>query len=114
MLIGRRAFQKPTSAETMSAILNEEPFTNLATRPGHSSGLRYVVHCCLEKNADKRFQHASDLAFALEALSDSSSISVSEKPQTASVARWSWRTGAVLAALIGLLVAAFWVFPWVA
>lgn len=114
MLTGRRAFQKPTSAETMSAILNEEPspISQLAlTTP---PGLQHIVHCCLEKNADKRFQNASDLAFALEAVSDSSSISVSEKPQTAAVARWSWRTGAVIAGLIGLIVAAFWAFPSIA
>jgi hypothetical protein len=29
-----------------------------------------VVHRCLEKNPEQRFQSASDMAFALEALSD--------------------------------------------
>src|SRR5438552_1917038 len=58
MLTGKRAFQKPTSAETMSAILNEDP-------PGISqSGLRVppalqrVVHRCLEKSPEQRFQSA--------------------------------------------------------
>ncbi|HYA98293.1 MAG TPA: hypothetical protein VEH49_09375, partial [Methylomirabilota bacterium] len=36
--------------------------------------LQRVVHRCLEKNPEQRFQSASDLAFALEALSDSSAI----------------------------------------
>ena len=72
MLAGKRAFQKPTSAETMSAILNEDPpgVSRLAASP---LALQSVVHRCLEKNPEQRFQSASDLAFALEALSDSGS-----------------------------------------
>jgi hypothetical protein len=68
-LAGKRAFQKPTSAETMSAILNEDPpgVPRLAASP---LALQSVVHRCLEKNPEQRFQSASDLAFALEALSD--------------------------------------------
>jgi Tol biopolymer transport system component len=34
-------------------------------------GLQRIVHRCLEKNPEQRFQSASDLAFGLEALSDS-------------------------------------------
>jgi serine/threonine protein kinase len=72
MLTGKRAFQKPTSAETMSAILNEDPpaISSLAASP---PALQRVVQRCLEKNPEQRFQSASDLAFALEALSDSGS-----------------------------------------
>jgi serine/threonine protein kinase len=71
MLAGKRAFQRPTSADTMSAILNEDP-------PGISQivrttplGLQRIIHRCLEKNPEQRFQSASDLGFALEALSES-------------------------------------------
>ena len=67
VLTGKRAFQKPTAAETMSAILNEDP-PRLHTIP---PALQKVVHRCLDKNPAQRFQSASDLAFALEALSDS-------------------------------------------
>src|ERR1700728_1289916 len=34
-------------------------------------GLQRVLHRCLEKSPEQRFQSASDLAFALEALSES-------------------------------------------
>src|SRR6516162_7582148 len=71
MLTGKRAFQKPTSAETMSAILKEEPSSISQITPNLSPALQRVVHRCLEKNPEQRFQSASDLAFALEALSDS-------------------------------------------
>jgi eukaryotic-like serine/threonine-protein kinase len=71
MLTGKRAFQKPTSAETMTAILNEEPPGLMQLVPLASPAMQRVVHRCLEKSPEQRFQSASDLAFALEALSDS-------------------------------------------
>src|SRR5579864_1969902 len=70
MLSGKRAFHKPTSAETMTAILNEEPPSVSQTALNVPPGLQRIVHRCLEKNPEQRFQSASDLAFALEALSD--------------------------------------------
>src|SRR5277367_2620469 len=76
MLTGKRAFQKPTSAETMTAILNEEPPAVSQLVPLAPPAMQRVVHRCLEKSPEQRFQSASDLAFALEALSDSSSTAV--------------------------------------
>jgi Tol biopolymer transport system component len=73
MLTGKRAFQKPTSAETMTAILNEEPPGLIQMVPLAPPAMQRVVHRCLEKSPEQRFQSASDLAFALEALSDSGS-----------------------------------------
>jgi len=73
MLTGKRAFQKPTSAETMTAILNEELPAVSQFSPTTPPALERVVHRCLEKEPEQRFQSASDLAFALEALSDSDS-----------------------------------------
>jgi serine/threonine protein kinase/Tol biopolymer transport system component len=77
MLTGKRAFQKPTSADTMSAILNEEPPSISQVAPDTPRSLQRVVHRCLEKNPEQRFQSASDLAFALQELSDSSASSPS-------------------------------------
>lgn len=70
MVMGKRTFERPTSADTMSAILNEEPPSLLQLAPDTPLALERVVRRCLEKNAEQRFQSASDLAFALEALSD--------------------------------------------
>ena len=72
MLSGKRAFQQPTSAETMTAILREDPPGVSQIARNTPPGLQRVVHRCLEKNPERRFQSSSDLAFALEALSDSS------------------------------------------
>src|SRR5215469_13209337 len=73
MLTGKRAFHKPTSAETMSAILNEEPPAISQIVLSTPPALQRVVQRCLEKSPQQRFHSASDLAFALEALSDSGS-----------------------------------------
>ena len=72
MLSGKRAFQKPTSAETMTAILNEDPPGISKVTTNIPAGLQRVVHRCLEKKPEQRFQSASDLAFALDALSEKS------------------------------------------
>jgi serine/threonine protein kinase/WD40 repeat protein len=71
MLAGERAFKRPTSAETMTAILNEDPQGLSQIAPAISPGLQRIVHRCIEKSPEQRFQSASDLAFALEALSES-------------------------------------------
>jgi len=75
MLTGKRVFQRPTPADTMSAVLNEEPPSISQAAPDAPASLQRVVHRCLEKNPEQRFQSASDLAFALQALSDSSANS---------------------------------------
>jgi len=82
MLTGQRAFQKPTSAETMTAILNEEPVSISQVAPQVPPAMQRVVQRCLEKNPDQRFQSASDLAFALEALSDSGALSATATAQS--------------------------------
>ena len=75
VLTGKRAFQKPTSVETMNAILNEEAASIHVLVPAIPLALQRIVERCLEKNPEQRFQSAHDLAFALEALSDSGSSS---------------------------------------
>ena len=76
MLTGKQAFRKPTSAETMTAILNEDPPAVSQLAPSAPPALQRIINRCLSKNPEQRFHHASDLAFALEALSDSGSTVV--------------------------------------
>jgi eukaryotic-like serine/threonine-protein kinase len=107
MLSGKRAFQKPTSPETMTAILNDDPPGISQLVPDLPPALQRVVHRCLEKNPEQRFQSASDLAFALEALSDTGvSRSGTEVPQRRSNSRWIVAvvlTAAVVLLGVGLL-----------
>jgi serine/threonine protein kinase len=69
MLAGRRAFQYGSAVDTMHAIVHQElpDTTDLTARvPGP---VLSILRRCLAKDTDERFQSASDLAFALSALS---------------------------------------------
>jgi len=71
MLTGRQAFARETAAESMTAILKEEPPEIAASGSGPSPALTRIVQHCLEKKPGERFQSARDIAFALQALSGS-------------------------------------------
>jgi eukaryotic-like serine/threonine-protein kinase len=75
MILGQRAFRRDTSAETMTAILKEDPPDLTLTGKPISPVLERIVRRCLEKNPLQRFQSARDLAFNLESLSGISSTS---------------------------------------
>ena len=102
MLTGKRAFHKATSVETMTAILNEEPPALLQAMPNVSPGLQRIVHRCLEKSPDQRFQSASDLAFALGSLSSvGSSPNISVKAPKHSLKSWLGFAAAVAVLGVG-------------
>jgi len=69
MLSGKRAFEGTTAADTMSAILKEEPAELSASGRSLPPALGRIVDRCLEKEPAERFQSARDLAFNLELLS---------------------------------------------
>ena len=71
MLSGQRAFARDTAADTMTAILKEDPPEFSRARVEIPPALDRIVRHCLEKNVAERFQSARDVAFALEALSGS-------------------------------------------
>ncbi len=72
MLSGVRAFRGDTAADTMSAILNDDP-RDLPIADRHiPPALARIVDRCLEKSPAARFQSASDLGFALESVSSHS------------------------------------------
>ncbi len=69
MLSGVRAFRRDTPAETMTAVLRDDPpELSDPVRPV-SPALDRIVRRCLEKSPEQRFQSARDLSFALSALS---------------------------------------------
>src|SRR5215510_6729438 len=72
MLSGKRAFHGDSAADTMSAILTKDPPDLSATNRQIPPGLDRIVRHCLEKDPERRFHSAHDLAFDLEALSDAS------------------------------------------
>src|SRR5437870_3430185 len=63
---GKRAFSGDSPADTMSAILHEDPpELTRATPPVHPA-VDHTIRHCLEKNPFERFQSAHDLAFQLQ------------------------------------------------
>ncbi len=67
MLTGRRAFRGDTSAETLAAILRDQPEELGDSGRKIPLHVEAVVRRCLEKPPEERFQSARDLAFALRA-----------------------------------------------
>lgn len=104
MVMGKQTFQRPTSADTISAILNEEPTSIAELAPETPAALEKVIRRCLEKNAAQRFQSASDLAFALEALTEPSTSAADAKHLSAPRphSAWMWGVPLIAVALIAL------------
>jgi serine/threonine protein kinase len=107
MLSGRRAFQRESRAETMSAILKEDPPELSDTNKGVSTTLERLVNHCLEKNPESRFQSARDLVYALEAVSGSTGNLPTEAalPVRPARAKWRERIPWIVAGLLALLAA---------
>jgi eukaryotic-like serine/threonine-protein kinase len=111
MLTGKRAFKKDTTVETMTAILKEEPAELTETGWQGPLGLQKIVSRCLEKHPERRFQSASDLAFAIEALSGTG-MGMSQTAAAAAIQdserTWRWiggAAGALAFALAGAAIA---------
>ncbi len=107
MLTGKRAFQRGSTADTMSAILKEDPPEFEQTNRAVSPSLERIIRHCLEKNPAVRFQSARDLAFDLEMISGTSQSSTAQTAIAPS-ARKSLRYAAmILLILVGLISAFF-------
>lgn len=100
MLTGRRAFRGSTSIDTMHAILYEEPqeFTDASgqIRPA----LERIVRHCLEKDRERRFQSARDLAFDLSSISGISEVMTGPRRRTRRGALAAWSAILILAAVV--------------
>ena len=102
MLSGKRAFQGQTSVETMNAILKEDPPEFAETNRSVPPALERIVRHCIEKGPEERFQSARDAAFALGALSDSSSSATGAVTVARRRAWRPWLRAAAEMALLGL------------
>jgi eukaryotic-like serine/threonine-protein kinase len=95
MLSGSRAFQGESVADTMSAILREDPPELSQTATDINPALERLVNHCLEKNPQERFHSARDLGFALEALSggpsgQTAATTIASRPAPVKKERWIW------------------------
>jgi serine/threonine protein kinase len=114
VVTGQRAFHRDTAADTMSAILREEPPELVGTRPDLSPALDRIIRHCLEKEPNDRFQTARDVAFALTSLSGSGTSATSSANVVTPERRRSraWLTPALVAiAAAGGVLLGMWMTP---
>jgi hypothetical protein len=105
MLTGRRAFRGETEVDTMTAVLLENPPEINLEQASVPVSFRQIVSHCLEKEPEKRFQSARDLAFALDTLADSSgtrAMRLKAPRSRAQIVPWAV-AGVLLVAILGLL-----------
>jgi serine/threonine protein kinase len=62
MLTGHRAFDRPTMAETISAVIREEPVPIAHLNPSIPPPVRWIVERCLAKDPTERYTFTRDLA----------------------------------------------------
>src|SRR6266498_247517 len=67
---GRRAFERNTSAETLTAIIREDPVPPAQINPAVPAPLRWILERCLAKDPDERYASTRDLARDLRSLRD--------------------------------------------
>jgi serine/threonine-protein kinase len=111
MVTGTRAFERPTGAETMTAILREDlPEMPRGGDSGIVSALDPIVRHCLEKQPAERFQSAHDLAFALQAAAGASATGPAPAVagSTPLARRSFWRSLAFTALIVALSGSAAW------
>ena len=106
MLSGQRPFHGQSPGETMAAILKEDPPELSVTNQNVSSGLERLVHHCLEKTPERRFQSARDLAYDLETLTAVSGTTAAAG-RLATHGR-NWRKPLLGAALLAMVFLAGW------
>jgi serine/threonine protein kinase/Tol biopolymer transport system component len=104
MLTGVRAFKRDTTAETMTAILHDDPPENPPDGRPVPPAFDRIVHHCLEKAPEQRFQSARDLAFDLESISSMTSSGglAAAKTNASKTRTYLFASAAALALLAGL------------
>ena len=102
MLTGQRALDGESSADIISAILNDDPPEVKLSNHNLSGILDRIVKRCLEKRPDDRFQSASDVGYAIEALSGMTSTStrIIEPKRVRRRKLWPLFAGLALLALV--------------
>jgi len=83
MVTGKRAFRKSTAAETLVAVLKEQPEAIAALKPDAPAPLCWAVERCLAKDPEKRYVSTRDLARELATIRDR----FAEKPAAPAEAR---------------------------
>ncbi|HVE65686.1 MAG TPA: protein kinase [Thermoanaerobaculia bacterium] len=112
MATGRRAFQRGSTPQTLTAIIQEEPEPIAALNPKVPVHLRWIVERCLAKEARSRYASTVDLARDLATVRDhlseaTSEVGVLPERTVARKRRW-WIPAVIAVGLLGALGTAGW------
>jgi len=104
MVTGRQAFGRDTAAETMTAILKEEPPDPTSVEAAVPAALSRAIAQCLEKSPKDRFQSAHDLALALQAAATPSRPVAAAVEEARAPAGWKRSTRLLVAVGAAVLI----------
>jgi Tol biopolymer transport system component len=104
MATGKRAFQRGTHAETLTAIIREEPQPIAQSGSAVPAPFRWIVERCLQKDPEERYASTRDLARDLKSVRDHLSEASLTGEAVSPHAPRTRRLGA--AALVGLALLA--------
>jgi len=110
MVAGKRAFARGSAAETLTAIIREEPKPISELSSKTPLQLRWITERCLAKDAEQRYASTRDLARELESVRDhlpelGSAEAAAASDATTSARARHWRaTGQIILAITLLAV----------
>jgi serine/threonine-protein kinase len=108
MVSGQKAFGRKSAAESITAVLKENPPELAGSGRQVPPDVDRVITHCVEKRPEERFQSARDLAFALRTIASTTGTfqAVPKAPQR------SWRTAAWVMGVVAVLLGAFLFWLW--
>jgi len=99
MVTGRRAFAGQTVSETLTAVVRDQPTAPRQLASGIPAPLERLILRCLRKEADRRFQHMTDVKLEL--------VEIGEGCASAAAAAGRLRIGRPAGAALALALVAF-------
>jgi Tol biopolymer transport system component len=108
LLTGRRAFQKKSGAQTLAAIIEQEPEPIAAISPQTPAPLRWIVERCLAKDPEERYGTTRDLARELATIRDHLSEASASAEAVAVPRSRKWTRLQLLVILVPLIAIGIW------
>jgi serine/threonine protein kinase/Tol biopolymer transport system component len=109
MLTAQVAFARATKAETLTAVLREQPDERAFAKSGVEPSIIRIIRRCLEKDPADRFQTAHDLTFALEnAPSSWSAPDVTDRTIIQAPRRSLLKAVSMLATVVAMVALGIW------